>query len=117
MATFIIVGFLVLAGFGFYSEWKETRGMDRDEVRAWRARNYGPKTPKPGPQLARGKDGIYCPRCKGTQFKARRTAGQRTMIGTAGVLTGGLGAAASARKRGQKVQCVTCGTFYDRIPV
>lgn len=67
--------------------------------------------------LIKTETGHECPLCGGTQFKARRTAGQRTAIGTAGVLTGGLGAAASAQKRAQKVQCITCGTFFDRITV
>ena len=60
-----------------------------------------------------------CPRCGGTQFKARRTVGQRLGIGAITAVTlpvsavgGGL---VAAKRMKQKVQCVTCGTFYERI--
>jgi len=55
-----------------------------------------------------------CPHCGGRQFKARRTAGQRGRIAV-GWVTTGVGAVFAARKHQQKVQCVTCGRFYDRI--
>ena len=54
-----------------------------------------------------------CPKCGGTQFKLRRTPGRRAGIGTATVLAGGVGALAAAGK--QKVQCVTCGLFYNTL--
>lgn len=60
--------------------------------------------------------GHKCPLCGGTQFKARRTARQRAAI-TAGTITTGIGGIMSAQKRGQKIQCITCGTFFDRIKV
>jgi hypothetical protein len=63
--------------------------------------------------LQRTPHGLACPKCGGTQFKARRTAGDRTMIAL-GTVTTGVGGILSAQKRQQKVQCVTCGTFYER---
>lgn len=60
-----------------------------------------------------------CPRCGNSQFKARRTVGQRLGIGAIAALTlpvsAGAGGLAAAKGIRQKVQCVTCGTFYDRI--
>lgn len=69
---------------------------------------------EPGESLEVGPDGPRCPVCHGSQFVARRTSHDRGMIATAAVLTG-IGAILSARKRQQRVQCVTCGRFYDRI--
>lgn len=54
-----------------------------------------------------------CPKCGGTQFKLRRSPTRRAGIATAGALTGGVGALAAAGK--QKVQCVTCGLFFDTL--
>lgn len=65
-------------------------------------------------RLEQTPNGVKCPKCGGTQFKARRTAGDRGKI-AAGWVTTGVGAILSARKHQQKVQCVTCGTFYDRL--
>jgi len=60
-----------------------------------------------------------CPNCGGVQFKARRTAGQRAKIGTAAVLSfpisAGAGGLIAAKAVKQRVQCITCGTFYERI--
>ena len=60
-----------------------------------------------------------CPKCGGTQFKARRTVGQRLKIGTIAVLTApisaGVGGLAAAKGVRQKVQCITCGAFYERV--
>jgi len=56
-----------------------------------------------------------CPKCGGTQFKLRRTGGQRAAIGTATVLFGLIGAGAGAAATNQQVQCVTCGLFYSKV--
>lgn len=48
-----------------------------------------------------------CPHCGGSQFKARRTKAARWGI----FATGAAGAVVTKQK---KVQCVTCGTIYDR---
>lgn len=64
--------------------------------------------------LSHNEDGHpACPKCGGTQFKLRRTPGRRAGIGTATVLAGGVGALAAAGK--QKVQCITCGLFYNTL--
>jgi hypothetical protein len=65
-------------------------------------------------------DGIpRCPRCGGEQFKARRTVGQRLGIGVIAAVTFPVsavgGGMVAAKRIKQKVQCVTCGTFYARI--
>lgn len=69
--------------------------------------------------LVQTPDGPRCPKCGGSQFKARRTLGQRLGIGAATVLSApvsaGAGGVAAAKVAKQKVQCVTCGTFYERI--
>lgn len=69
----------------------------------------------PSDELEATPEGIRCGKCGGTQFKARRTGSQRARIVAVGVLSGGLGAAGSARRNEQKVQCITCGTFYPRL--
>jgi|GEM_PF-3578586 len=56
-----------------------------------------------------------CPKCDGTQFKLRRTGGQRAAIGTATVLFGLIGAGAGTVATNQRVQCVTCGLFYGKV--
>ena len=69
--------------------------------------------------LDTGDGGPVCPKCGGTQFKARRTVGQRLGIAAVGTLTlplsAGAGALAAAKGMKQKVQCITCGTFYARL--
>ena len=56
-----------------------------------------------------------CPKCGGEQFKARRSGRARFGIGGATVATGGLaGAVAFGATKKTKVECVTCGTVYDR---
>lgn len=72
---------------------------------------------QPVHELEHTEAGIRCGRCGGTQFTGRRTAGQRGRILTAGFLSGGLGSIGSARRNTPKVQCVTCGTFYERLPL
>jgi hypothetical protein len=57
---------------------------------------------------------LACPKCGGTQFKLRRTAGQRVAVGSATVLFGLIGAGAGAAATDQRVQCVTCGLFYEK---
>lgn len=69
---------------------------------------------EPAEDLELGPDGPRCPVCRGSQFVSRRTGYDRGMIATAAVLTG-IGAVLSAQKRQPKVQCVTCGAFYDRV--
>lgn len=54
-----------------------------------------------------GGGGLSCPKCHGTQFKARRSKKARAGV----VATGVVGWAATKQK---KVQCVTCGTMYNR---
>lgn len=55
-----------------------------------------------------------CPACGGTQFKLRRTPGQRTVV-AGGAVTGGLlGGALGAGVTRQRVQCVTCGRYFDQ---
>lgn len=104
--TFLAWVFAVVAILVYFVIWptrsmKAQRSTDAQE-RELRAA---------GPQMT--ERGLACPKCGGTQFKARRTAGDRTKI-AAGTVTTGVGGVFSARKNQQKVQCVTCGTFYDR---
>lgn len=58
--------------------------------------------------------GLACPKCGGTQFKARRSKGARAGIGVVSVASLGLGAASLAVKKKNRVQCVTCGNIYQR---
>ena len=51
--------------------------------------------------------GIACPKCGGTQFKAKRSATAKTL----GVVTFGVGAALAPKSQ---VKCVTCGKKYFR---
>jgi hypothetical protein len=53
--------------------------------------------------------GLACPKCGGTQFKAKRSAAGKT-IGTAATL--GVAGAFLAPK--SRVKCITCGTEYRR---
>jgi len=71
------------------------------------------------PELDLSSGAPTCPKCGGAQFKARRTVGQRFRIGVIAAVTlpvsAGGGGMVAAKRIKQKVQCVTCGTFYDRI--
>ena len=51
--------------------------------------------------------GLACPKCGGTSFKAKRSAGAKTL----GVLTVGVGAALAPKSR---VKCETCGKVFLR---
>lgn len=51
--------------------------------------------------------GLACPKCGGTQFKAKRSAGGKAL----GAPLGGVGAMLAPKTR---VKCVTCGTEYRR---
>lgn len=99
-----------------------------EEVRRRRDNNPYPQRvgrkpkPTPDPELdALDTSGGVptCPKCGGTQFKARRTVKQRFGIAAVGALTlpisAGAGALAASKGMKQRVQCITCGTFYARI--
>jgi hypothetical protein len=60
--------------------------------------------------------GLACPRCGGTNFKARRSTKGRAGIVGATLLTGGLlGTAAGAGLTKQAwVTCITCGSLFGR---
>lgn len=105
--TFLAWVFAVLAVLVYFSIWptKDMKAQRTTEEREQELRAAGPQMTERG---------LACPKCGGTQFKARRTAGDRTRI-AAGTVTTGVGGIFSARKNQQKVQCVTCGTFYDRL--
>ncbi|QZN86944.1 hypothetical protein [Cellulomonas sp. C5510] len=82
------------------------------------AQSKGParaKTKAEPPRLDTSDGAPRCPKCGGVQFKARRTVGQRMKVGTATVMTGGAGGLVAAKAVKQRVQCITCGTFYARI--
>jgi DNA-directed RNA polymerase subunit RPC12/RpoP len=48
----------------------------------------------------KGGTGVQCPKCGGTQFKAKRSAGGKVGLGVLAPKT--------------RVRCVTCGTQYTR---
>lgn len=58
--------------------------------------------------------GLQCPRCGGMQFKARRSKAARAGVAVSTIAFPPLGAAAVAATKKKRVQCVTCGTVYDR---
>ncbi|MBV9293385.1 MAG: hypothetical protein JO222_13130 [Frankiales bacterium] len=83
----------------------EQHAAERRERRASR-----PRATRSTPISSAGKvdgGGLACPRCGGTQFKARRSTKARAGI----VMTGAVGAVAT---RQTQVTCVTCGTRWKR---
>lgn len=75
-------------------------------------------TPQEVSELDTSSGAPACPKCGGSQFKARRTVGQRIGIGVITAVSFPVSAAGgglvAAKRMKQKVQCVTCGTFYNR---
>jgi len=55
---------------------------------------------------------LACPRCKGTQFKAKPSLGRKAVMLATAVTISPLGSAAMYRRK--RVKCVTCGTEYLR---
>ena len=58
--------------------------------------------------------GLQCPRCGGIQFKARRSKAARAGVAASTIAFAPLGAVAVGVTKKKRVQCVTCGTIYDR---
>lgn len=55
----------------------------------------------------RSSGALACPKCGGTQFKAKRSKGAKALL----IPTVGMGALLAKKSR---VKCVTCGTEYMR---
>ena len=85
------------------------------DKRLQKARNPANKPISQVGKPAAGGAGLACPVCGGAQFKARRSKAARVGIAGATLTTGGLaGLGAAAVTKQKKVQCVTCGTIYQR---
>jgi DNA-directed RNA polymerase subunit RPC12/RpoP len=64
------------------------------------ARAYGRNANKISKVGVQGQAGLACPKCGGTQFKAKRSAGGKVGLGLLAPKT--------------RVRCVTCGAQYTR---
>jgi len=118
MAWMIIGGTLLLVAVIAYVG-RDQIAVDFVEIEKRQASRPAPASKKMAPVLDTGSGSPTCPKCGGTQFKARRTVGQRFGIVAVGALTlpisAGAGALAAAKGMKQRVQCVTCGMFYARV--
>ena len=95
----LVIG--MVAAFIIYETLKspETKQREAEQLRLKRT---------PISQLGRQTHGgLACPKCGGTQFKARRSGGAR-----AGIVATGLVGLAFTKQT--KVACTTCGTIYQR---
>jgi hypothetical protein len=127
--VWVIVGLLVAGGvyyYGFTEKGRAEAAATQQRQKAKRNQQVSrDMRKKPGgsvraPISAVGVQnptggGLACPKCGGTQFKARRSKGARVGIAATTIATGGLaGLGAAAVTKQRKVQCVTCGTIYER---
>ncbi len=121
----IVVGFATMVWYYTFTERGNRAAIERGrpakekkqaEIDEELRQKPGGKVHAPISEVARrDASGIACPKCGGTQFKARRTGAARAGITGAAVLTAGLGGLAGAAATKQKrVTCVTCGTRHMR---
>jgi len=97
---------------GFKDRWdRATEWAEKTEAEA-QAKKAEARAAKPSKQLIsevgeRNAAGLACPKCGGTQFKAKRSAKGKTI----GAIAGVAGAMLAPKSR---VRCVTCKTEYVR---
>ena len=57
---------------------------------------------------------LACPKCGGTQFKAKRSLGKKLVTGALALPTAGAALAVGALGKKTRVKCETCSTEYLR---
>lgn len=116
-----VVALFVL--FGFTSAGQEFNKQQRLKEQAKRERKVkhqlqakpGRKVDAPISKVADRSSGtLACPKCGGTQFKAKRSTKSRAGIVAGSAVTLGVGLVAAAATKQTRVKCVTCGTEYQR---
>lgn len=124
LAVLLLVAlvFVLAVMFGTEKGREEMRKAGRDAAERKAAKRSDPGMTKVGgtmkapiSQVAdRSSGGLACPKCGGTNLKAKRSG--KAVVGvTAGtVATFGLGAVFAGKAKKRWVVCETCGTRYQR---
>jgi hypothetical protein len=118
----VFIGLLLYYGFTEQGQ-KEAAAAREKKARQQQAKTTKQLSRKPGGKVDapisvvgdQSHLGLACPKCGGSQFKAKRSGKARAGIAVTTVVTGGIGGVAAAGvTRQTKVKCVTCGTEYQR---
>jgi hypothetical protein len=110
MVTVVVVLVVVVFAVAVVAEIRKQSRMDPEERAAYTAQiraQRGTRTQRISEVGTQVPGGLACPKCGGTQFKARRSNTKRvTLAATAAIAT--------PLTRQTQVQCVTCGTKFKR---